>query len=241
MPVRLAYIQKDGGDWLNETAYTMSQGCQMLGIDVVPFKHPDIGRLPVEKETLVHGWISSVHKALDILGVSPPHVDSLQEDLRPYYRREVWRTTLGWARQHRGYFVKPDKAHKAFTGLVMKGELADLAQTAPFPDEMEVIASEVVTFVSEYRLFIHRGVIVGAKNYRGDFTRIVDFDFAQECVRAYRDAPVAYSLDLGLLEDGTTSVVEVNDAYALGAYGLAPLLYAQLVEDRWAEMVGLQD
>ncbi len=102
---------------------------------------------------------------------------------------------------------------------------------------MEVVASDVVHFDTEYRLFVNRGLITGAKHYRGDFTKIVDFDIARQCVRAFKSAPISYSLDLGVLDDGRTVVVEVNDAYSLGCYGLAPLIYAQLVEDRWEQMV----
>ena len=35
---------------------------------------------------------------------------------------------------------------------------------------------------------------------------------------------------------GYELVVEVNDAYALGAYGLPPLRYAAMIDARWAEL-----
>ncbi len=119
------------------------------------------------------------------------------------------------------------------------GNLRDLIQTASFPDEFEVLCSEPVEFVVEYRCFVHKGMIVDCRRYRGDYRRVVDLDVTgQGCVKAYTSAPVCYSLDLGLVSDGRTLVVEVNDAFALGAYGMPSIPYAQMVMDRWEEMVG---
>ena len=36
-------------------------------------------------------------------------------------------------------------------------------------------------------------------------------------------------------------LIEVNDGYALGSYGLFYLDYAKLLSARWAELIGIQD
>ena len=41
--------------------------------------------------------------------------------------------------------------------------------------------------------------------------------------------------------DGRTLLVEINDGYSRGCYGLPPNLYAQLLSARWAELVGTED
>jgi integrase len=41
------------------------------------------------------------------------------------------------------------------------------------------------------------------------------------------DAPHAYALDVGLVPSGDTVLVEVTDGFALGSYGLSPLLYLE--------------
>lgn len=51
----------------------------------------------------------------------------------------------------------------------------------------------------------------------------------------------AFSLDMGRTAAGATVVVEVNDGYALGAYGLAPTAYAKFWSVRWAQMSGTGD
>lgn len=117
--------------------------------------------------------------------------------------------------------------------------MRDFIRTASCPDDTAILASEVVRFVSEYRLFVHRGEIVGCRHYTGDYATPIDFDVARGAVEAFRSAPVGYSLDMGRTDDGRTLVVEVNDAFALGSYGLPSVRYADLVLDRWAEIVGL--
>ncbi|MEO0962754.1 MAG: ATP-grasp domain-containing protein, partial [Pseudomonadota bacterium] len=52
----------------------------------------------------------------------------------------------------------------------------------------------------------------------------------------YTDAPVSYAWDVGVVDHGHTQLVEINDSYATGAYGLAPALYASLIDARWQEI-----
>jgi hypothetical protein len=54
------------------------------------------------------------------------------------------------------------------------------------------------------------------------------------------EAPSAYALDVARLQDGSTVLVEVNDAWALGLYrGLAPRDYAAMLWTRWSEIVAV--
>lgn len=237
--IDLAYIQKKDGEFINDTAYSMWYGCRLLGIHTVSFTIDEIDSIEVTKGTLVHGWIGAVRRGLARLGIEDPHVSSAPEELLPYFGRKIWTTTLGEVRSgKRGMFIKPLKQHKLFNGHVMHGEIRDLIQTASYDDEVEVMASEVVNFETEYRCFINNKTVIGCKNYCGDFTKMIDIDIVLRCIDAYKSAPISYSLDMGLTDDGRTLPVEVNDAFALGSYGLSSVLYARMVEDRWIEMVG---
>ena len=42
---------------------------------------------------------------------------------------------------------------------------------------------------------------------------------------------------MGVLNDGSTVLVEVNDGFALGDYGLGTLLYVDLLKARWDSIV----
>jgi len=249
--IDLAYVQKKDGEFINETAYSFWYGCRLLGIHTVPFVAADkdaygdvqsLDSLELRRDTLVHGWIGSVRKALKKIGVPEPQWDGAPpKELEPFYGRRMWPTTMKEVRyrleENNHIFIKPLKVQKAFTGFVTSGKVSDLIQTAGFEDDFEILASEPVEFVSEYRFFIHNGLIIGCKNYRGDFTRLPDFEVAYACLKAFKGSPVSYSLDLGVTADGKTLVVEINDAFALGAYGMPSVPYAQMVISRWEEMV----
>ncbi|RGS52466.1 DUF4343 domain-containing protein [Olsenella sp. AF21-51] len=63
----------------------------------------------------------------------------------------------------------------------------------------------------------------------------------EQAIAAYDSALAGYAADFGVTSDGRTLLVEVNDGYSLGPYGLWPELYAQLLSARWAQMVGTND
>ena len=99
-----------------------------------------------------------------------------------------------------------------------------------------MICSEVVEFVSEYRAFVLEGELLDLRHYKGDFRLFPNTAVIDAAVGAYTHAPVAYGIDFGLTRDRQTLLVETNEAYSLGCYGLAPLLYSTLLEHRWNEL-----
>jgi hypothetical protein len=243
--IDLAYIQKKNGEFINETAFNFWHGCQMLGIQTIPFVAEEIEQLDLRKETLVHGYIGTVRRAFDRIRVAQPHLDEgPPEEILKFYGRNMWATTMKEVRERlaedRHIFIKPLRKQKAFNGHVTSGAIRDLIQTAGFDDDFEILASEPVEFVTEYRLFVHHGLVSGCRVYRGDFTKMIDFSVVFEILKAFKKQPIGFSLDMGLTSDGRTLVVEVNDAFALGSYGQPSIPYAQMVIDRWCQIVGIQ-
>ncbi len=237
--IDLAYIQKSRltGEFTDDSGYQFWHGCHKLGIPTQSFE--DVARCPLTKGTLVHGGVQTVQWAFAKLGVPKPQVPTAPPELKPWYGRKMWTTSIKWFRRgvQPPQFIKPLHEQKLFTGYVTHGDTRDLVELATYDDDVELLCSEPVNFVSEHRLFIHRDTIIGCRHYLGDLTKYPDFDVALACVEAFKSAPCAYSLDLGVTEDGRTLVVEVNDAYALGAYGLSSMQYAFMVVDRWGEIV----
>lgn len=242
--IRLAYIQRAGGEFFSEAAYCFWKGCGQLDIPTATFnQETGLEGLDITKHTLVYGGIGNVRKAFDLLGVKQPTVGEMPpEEVLWLYGRRVWATTMAEVRQGyedgRHFFIKPLKVHKAFGGHVTTPSVGTLQLTAGFGNEFEVLASEVVNFHSEYRLFVHNGKVVASRFYRGDFRVAPDYAVADQFLAAIKCPPVAYSLDLGVDDDGRTLVVEMNDAFSLGHYGMASTPYAQMVIDRWEEIVG---
>lgn len=85
------------------------------------------------------------------------------------------------------------------------------------------LVSECVSFLSEWRVFVYRDGIVAAKNYDGDPFLSPDKTVIESMIKAYAaDAPVAYTLDVGVIDkEGAkqTVVVEVHNFYSCGLYG----------------------
>jgi len=71
----------------------------------------------------------------------------------------------------------------------------------------------------------------------GDYRFYPDYRVIEAAMFAYKSAPVAYTLDFGVTEDKETRLIEANDAFSLGAYGLPSVVYARMVEARWDQMV----
>lgn len=193
--------------------------------------------LDISKETIVNGWIRSVVNAFNIIKVPIPVEVSIPEELMNFAGRKIWTSTLEEIREFEPkVFIKPLDGHKLFNGHIRTGEMKDLIFTSMYPDETKILVSEVVNFVSEYRGFVLENKLIGLKHYRGDFTKLVDSKIIESAIKEYKNAPVAYSIDFGLTDDGRSLLVEVNDAFSLGCYGLDPVLYARIIEARWDEI-----
>lgn len=190
---------------------------------------PDVG---------VCGYIGDVWAALDVLGRPRPAPIDYPQELFYLRGRKIWRTTLGEVRATlQPLFVKPVE-HKVFTGFVHRGDGESRMRIVTQPDAVECWASEVVPFVSEHRAFVLRGEVVDVRRYKGDWWRAPDQRVVHEAVTVWRTRPVACCLDFGVTQEGHTLLVEANDGFAFGTYGLAPTLVAQMLSARWFEMAG---
>ncbi|MBA4192006.1 MAG: DUF4343 domain-containing protein [Planctomycetaceae bacterium] len=237
-------IQKKNGEFATVNGWVAWCGFDRKAYPISFFEWPQLrdGLIDVTPSTLVVGGVSTVLHALRLLGAAPPTID-FPDSLLAYLGRQVRATTLGEVRgllsgdAPEPLFVKPREIHKAFTGYVLSA-FRDLIPTAHFPDEMAVWASETVDFVSEWRYFVRGHEIIGVGHYNGDPFLHPDAVTVKKAVADYRvEAPVAYGIDFGVTADGRTVLVEVNDGYSLGHVGMRPVPYANMLEDRWMELV----
>lgn len=77
----------------------------------------------------------------------------------------------------------------------------------------------------------------GVSHYAGDPLRFPAANVIRSAVAAYDNAPDGYGADCGVLEDGRTVLVELNDGYSLGHGGLPADQYARLLRARWMQLV----
>lgn len=228
-------------------ALVAAQGLQHIGYGVTWFDEEDAGSLDLTKDTLVVGFIEVVREAVQrVTGTKPP-VINYPSELKGFTGRWIATDPIGTVRNMPTLwpiFIKPADDIKSFSGRVVRGVL-DLVATAHLPDDATIFRSQVVEFLSEYRCFVINRSIIGVRHYKGDPLIFPNVDRIQQMVQAWPSAPRAYCLDVGVVRQGGASdgalqtvLVEVNDAYSAGDYGLDPLFYARFVEARWCEMTG---
>tara|TARA_R110000772_G_scaffold72029_1_gene157394 strand:- start:307 stop:1074 length:768 start_codon:yes stop_codon:yes gene_type:complete len=238
--MKRVFVQQQWGQWLNDNCYSSWYGFSRMGCEVIPFDIEGIEDIALTKETVVHGGIKGVRKCFDILNVLQPPIHNPQDYLPEYCDRNFRTSTLGEVNTNSvgsyPYFIKPLSDHKLFTGFVLNNDM-DKLKLYGLPPETPILVSDYINMVSEYRCFIHKGKLVGSKNYTGDFTKNIDYDIVNNAINDYKEQPIGYSLDFALTDNGETTLIEINDGFALGSYGLNPIVYCKIIMDRWNEIV----
>lgn len=240
------FIQIRDQQWVNINCATAFYGFELRGYEIVPFTREEVHSIPVTADTVVVGEIATTKHALREAGYEPPETVGVPERLLPLLKRATWTSTLGEVQQlfnggeeeslHRPLFIKPRDTLKTFTGHVISN-MGDLLTTAYLPAEMPVIVQEAVDFVSEWRCFVQEGRIIHMARYHGAPLMFPDISVAMEAMDLWgADAPIAYSVDIGVIHDQGTALVELNDGFSLGCYGMDGLTYSHFVEARWKEM-----
>jgi len=93
--------------------------------------------------------------------------------------------------------------------------------------------SDLINIESEWRAFIYNGKLVGLQNYLGDFTLFPDVNKINQMIDAYDDAPIAYTLDVGINDNKSTFIIEVHDFFSCGLYGFEDLKILPFMFSRW--------
>lgn len=239
--LRKVYLRYREGLPENESIFAAFAGFRMLGVETAPFEgFGDIATLEdLSPEVALTGFIGDVETALRKIGVPMPEVLDYPLSLKNWLGREVRQTILQEVREgSKETFVKPVR-QKLFTGFLWDTSSASRLRLATYENSTPVWVSDPVNFLSEYRVFILDGEVLDARLYKGDWGRAVDQEIVLGAVEAFVNAPRAYALDFGVTDDDRTLLVEVNDSFSLGHYGLRSVQYARMIEARWEEMTTL--
>ena len=238
------YVQAQDGVPSDEAFFKAWDGFRKRGITCELFEPSQLkdGSLTLSRDTLVAGAIRVVEDSLMSLGVTVPPADNLPECLSDYRGRQVRKSTWGQLRKEtqtngipEPLFVKPFSRNKGFPSIAVFSE-EDITGH-PLGDDDEILVAEYVVFLSEWRCFVCRGEIMEACHYQGEPFCFPDDQVIRNTVADFGDqAPAGYGIDFGILSDGRTVLVEVNEGYSLGSYGLNSVEYAELLEARWQEL-----
>ena len=154
----------------------------------------------------------------------------------------IWRSKINYIRDHPRewpVFIKSVEG-KRLTGKVIS-ELKDLVGCGCCDDNYDILCSTPVEFISEWRVFVRHGEILDVRPYKGDWKKHYDPEVIKDAIKDYKSSPLAYGIDFGVTSDEKTLLIEVNDGYALGCYGLQAHTYAKFLLTRWAELTDTFD
>ncbi len=240
-----AYIIRDKDNKYASVNFAVADdGFRKMGWEIVPYSRSDDPRLPdLTPEDVVVGYIEDVNVALLQLGIESPVEINYPEELTSFLGRKIWRSQVNYIAKHPelwNVFIKPATRSKKFTGRVVNSP-KDLISCGDEFEDTEIWCSEPVKILAEWRCFVRYGEILGVKSYYGDWRVHFDPQVIERAIAAYTGAPAGYAADFGVTATGETILVEVNDGYSIGAYGLFPPDYARLLASRWAQITGARD
>lgn len=249
-----AFVKATNGVFANLNFYMAWEGFNTMGYSVTLFEEKDIPTLDVTPDTPVFAGVTVFRKIIDKLGINYSPFDCYPEVLKPYYGRNLRKSTLGeektkFNKDNIPVFVKP-VLPKQFIGNVWKSML-NLIPLANIPDDAKVWVCEPIEIMSEFRAYVHEGEILGVKHYYGDWSIIPDKEFIERVVKAYNPCPIAYGIDFAMIKRHTKEprewenlfhyypvVLEINDGCNLGNYGLDSIHYGEMIVSRWFEIMG---
>ena len=226
-------------DWL-VSAYA---GFQTLGADISFFV--DNREVEYNPEYVLVGTIDDTKAYLSKGGIKIPSPLNIPDSLftSKLLQRKIEIKTLKQFKEETELpiFVKPYSKVKEFYSGVISHTWSRSTLFHEVDEDTMVLTSEIVDFVTEYRCFIHKGELVGIKHYSGDFKVFPDIKSIESAIKLYENQPIGFTMDFGVIYSNLglplTVLVECNDGWAIGNYGLDALVYAKLLRDRWFEII----
>ncbi len=241
----IVYIKSHNGYPSDEWGAAALLSYRQKGASIVLFE--DLKKVPRNRQTLLVSYIDETREFFKDMGYNVPEDMSFPKDLRDHYT--FWKRKMHfWTAEEmkdklvsatsRGtfdpFFCKPANILKGF----QYGVINTLEEFKAVVDtNMDVIVSEIVDFVSEYRCFIIDRKVVSCQHYLGDLHYYPSISLVEDIIAEYHDAPIGYSIDVGVFANGETALIECNDGWSLGSYGCMPKIYTRLLSERWREIL----
>ena len=199
----------------------------------------------ITKDDVFGGHVQLCQYIWKQLKVADPCIPNYPEELKEYFGRSIrkmkFKSFLKILQENENfgkiYFVKP-VANKLFTGFTCVTERECCSKTN-CSNNTDVYVSSYVNFGAEFRAYVYKGKVVDCFRYWGDDWKVITPHMnIEEMVSKLKVNAIFYSLDVGIDTDKQrTLLMEVNDGYALGNYGLQAVDYAKYSSNRWLEIV----
>ena len=235
------YIISENNFPLTDWALWAYLGFKEKNASIVMFE--DIMEVPISKNLVLVADIDYTHAYLTRMGIEPPKALNIPTELMGFTGRNVRYMTMGEFKKDTQLpvFIKGNNKAKEYSDIFSAGVITKESSRRDFfigvPDAFPVLVSDYMDIVSEWRGYVIDGQLKGIKHYLGDIRVFPDMKVVDAAIADYRTQPAGYSIDFGITADGKTILVEANDGYSLGNYGLEPSLYSKLLAKRWLQIM----
>ena len=170
------------------------------------------GYIPIGSVEFVQEYLKIYHD-IEIKPINIP------EELFPFCERTIINGTEKDIIGEK--FVKSNDKIKSFT---------EITDEAP-PGNYQI--SDLIDIESEWRTFVYKNELVGIQNYSGNFKIFPDVEKIETIIKNYKNAPITYTLDVAILENGKTDIVEIHDFFSCGLYGFSDRKILPFMFSRW--------
>lgn len=245
-PKRVVVQRRGPGQLQREEELVSTFVKRCLGVEVVEVHEKKLARnfFPLYPTDLVVGGVQYMKHAARTLGIQLSEHEPYPLCIRHYCNRAVDRVpSLKIAKEMLDdggrFFIKPE-GWKTFTGFVCDNSMDPRFNGST--GQQAVWISEIVEFVSEYRAYVVRGQVRSIGFYSGIASVRPNLEVILNAVKEFtaNGAPAGYAIDFGVLANGETALVEVNDGFSVGAYGhFLSEHYFDMLAARWQELLGV--
>lgn len=239
------YIQTINKEIPDDWVFAAYLGFKKKGCDIKFFEN--INSVPFNNDNVVVAYIEDTIEFFknNNISIPPPLNIPFNLNREEFLGRNIEITTMSKFREDGMYpiFVKPQGRVKEFSSGVLTNKDTKRLILHDVPDESLVMTSSVIDILSEYRCFVHNGILRGIKHYQGDFKIFPDIKFIEKIINVYKDAPISYTIDVGIIDlpyehpDKRTVLIECSDCWSIGHYGLDIQIYSTMLRDRWYEII----
>jgi hypothetical protein len=185
----------------------------------------------IENDSIVVGFISDILNIQKLMQFDNLKQIDYPTELIDYLYRDFKIISINNLPDKYPYFIKPISI-KSFSGRVIK-EYKDLIGTL----DTELYFTETIyNIISEYRCFILNGELIGVKHYKGSPFKCLQEKTVLDMIDKYKNSPNAYSMDIGITECGKTILIECNNGYSTGNYGMSDIMYAKFLKQSYLDI-----
>lgn len=217
-------------------------GARENNVAAIKFEFPD--EIPHSPYHIVVGSTEAARRWLTKNGYQcPPSIDC---KIRHYPYNRIYPTCEKFLTSAVNYpvFIKPADVIKLFTGTVVRSkEEAALILNGL---QCAIETKPLMNYTSEWRVYIHKGKLLKVCHYLGDPGLMPNMDIVNETLfvlKKYKHPVFTYNsftIDVGYDQnENSWFVIELNDGWSIGNYGLDSDKYYHFLKDRWFQLTGL--